>query len=171
MLSAEFFSAISSYRVLNTQPQPFIRPSGVNYPIPEEEFLTVLSGGSAVLNLAFGHEWAVSDKMALLWGFRTDFASIPNYSDGFELYMNNIAFDLYHLTLGYTLNLKKSGLNVGLDYAFSGTRADQTIANFDQPALIYNFEPVEQYDTRYRYNGLSLIVGFTQEFGGSKKSN
>jgi hypothetical protein len=169
MLSSEFFSAISNYRVLNTTLQPFLRPSGVDYPIPEDEFMTVLSSASAVLNIGIGHQWSVTDKMDILWGFRTDFAAEPNFGDGLEMYMNNISFDIYHLTLGYALKLKKSGLNFGFDYAFSGTRSSGTVANFDQPERIYNFQDAIQYDGFYRYNGLSLIVGFTQEFGGEKE--
>lgn len=169
MLSSEFFSAISNYRVLNTTVQPFLRPSGVDYPIPEDEFMTVLSSASAVLNIGIGHQWSVTDKMDILWGFRTDFAAQPNFGDGLEMYMNNISFDIYHFTLGYALKLKKSGLNFGFDYAFSGTRSSGTVANFDQPERIYNFQDAIQYDGSYRYNGLSLIVGFTQEFGGEKE--
>jgi hypothetical protein len=165
MLNTEFFSAISNYRVLNTESRPFIRPSGLSYPIPQDEFLTVLASGSAVMNFGFGHEWSFTDKMALLWGFRTDFAAEPEYTDGFEMYLNNITFDLYHVTLGYAIKLKKSGLNFGLDYAFSGTNAIETISNFDQPERIYYALPTEQYNSSFRYNGLSLILGFTQEFG------
>ena len=136
-LAMEWFAPLSTYAVMQPESDEFIQ----NNPITgraydSAELLRVYDSMKSVVNAGIAVEHKLNDKFSGYAAFRTDFSN-ANYEDINGLALGFTDFNIYHFTLGASVNLNDRFLGVGFEYSH-GQRSD-----FPQ---IFNFPtaPVEQ---------------------------
>jgi len=147
--SAEWFSRIDPYRVLDTQ--PFIgQTSG------DTLILNVVADAAQVLNWGVGVEHNFNERTGVYGSFATDFSST---APGSETSASVTFWDLYHASLGTTFTVGQSVWTVGGILGFGG----QEIGGIDvipgDDEIISALE-----ETKLSIVSFTFILGFELEF-------
>jgi len=147
--SAEWFSRVDPYRVLDTQ--PFIgQTSG------DTLIFNVVADAEQVLNWGVGVEHDFNEQTGIYGSFATDFSSTAPESEA----NTSITFwDLYHASLGTTFTVGRSVWTLGGILGFGG----QTIEGID---LIPGDEEIGQAleETKLSVISFTFILGFELAF-------
>ncbi|MCK5208239.1 MAG: hypothetical protein KAQ79_09470, partial [Cyclobacteriaceae bacterium] len=154
-LSAEWFSAVQLYKVLESE--PFIAQS-----TGAEIHQTVVEDLQSVLNYGLGLEVFVNDKVSLFGSFSTDFSASTGDEDRFsELknVVNNTTFraDIYHMGFGTDIKTKFANLTIGATYANSKETVERKF-EIDE----VNASQTENADIRY--SRWLFLLGFEFPF-------
>jgi hypothetical protein len=163
-LAVEWFSPLSTYVLMQPESGVFIP----NDPITgggydSAEIIRVYDSMKNVVNTGLAIEQKFSEKWSGYAAFRTDFSN-ANFEDINGLFVGFTDLNIYHFSLGTSVNLNDRFIGIGLEYSH-GQRSD-----FPQ---IFNFptNPVEPGDiailrdrgTRKAiYNNFNLFFGVTQ---------
>lgn len=122
-LSGEYYFGIRQYDMMAPQSTPFVYPpqyEDSSY-IQEftQDFLLVQRKSKPVFNVGIGLEQKLFARLSLLAGFHTDFSSYdqPEHEDIFSNHGGN--WDLYHCSLGLSIQRQKQIISVGITYTFS----------------------------------------------------
>ena len=154
-LSAEWFSAVQLYKVLESE--PFIAQS-----TGAEIHQTVVEDLQSVLNYGLGLEVFVNEKVSLFGSFATDFSASTGDEDRFsELknVVNNTTFraDIYHMGFGTDIKTKFANLTIGATYANSKETVERKF-EIDE----VNASQTENADIRY--SRWLFLLGFEFPF-------
>jgi len=163
-LAVEWFSPLSTYVVMQPESDEFIQ----NNPITgraydSAELLRVYDSMQNVVNTGIAVEHKFSEKFSGYAAFRTDFSN-ANFSDISGLFLGFTDLNIYHFSLGASVNLNDRFIGIGFEYSH-GQRSDFT--------QIFNFPtaPVEAGDiailsdrgtSKAIYNNFNLFFGVTQ---------
>lgn len=162
MVSAEFFQRLKQYQVAVPHPEPFVRPSTFNFDIKAEEFLSVVYAADPVVNFSIGYEHNLSERLALLASFRTDFNALDDDLDaGYEIVMQSLYMDVYHLALGVSLKKGNTLTTLGFNYALGFDTRNDNFIRFDRPETIYRDVYVAPTGMKSSLHALAFVIGFT----------
>lgn len=176
-LSAEYFTGIDPYRLLEADESGNIINGLSGVTAHTGDWLTKVSGGKPVVNAAIGYSWTLKPHLRLMAGFRTDF----NYQKNFDYKEldsyreeQNIRVDLYHITGGLAWQIFGQDITTGLEYHV-GKRTDQPqLYNLSDPVEYNTIEQAPLQGTRNDnlaavFNSVSIYLGASFNFGREKK--
>ncbi len=153
--SAEWFSAIPSYLIL--QSEPFTGQS-----TGEELQMTIVDDLASVLNFGVGLEVFINENVSMFGSFATDFAAVKTEVDrilDFDGLINNTTFraDIYHMGFGTDIKTKFADLTIGATYANSRetVKRDFTIDDGQDPVTS---------DAQILYSRWRFLIGFSFPF-------
>jgi hypothetical protein len=147
-LSAEWFSSVAPYEVIELQPAVTQSTGAVYEPVFAQQF-------GAVLNGAIGLSHEFSDRVQGYTSFATDF-SANNTDQGSET-ASVSRWDIYHLGVGANLVVESVDLTLGLSYAWGNSDALR-IADFGVLQDGGGTSPAGTADLTYRR--LRFLLGF-----------
>lgn len=126
-----------------------------------------------ITNFSVGVSNQVNEKTLVIASFRTNFMAYknqPSEENTERQYL--LDSDRFHLTLGTNLNINRSAITVGLDFAFANRSNEALFNNYP------NIDLLNTFSSRFRNETLTLL--FTYEFllerfrtplGGSSEKN
>jgi hypothetical protein len=158
--SGEYFAPLEEYDIINPTDSLNINKSGVEY--NSSDLLGVKYSTQQILNGAIGMECIVAKRLSLLASFRTDFNTQKNKissQDNSSLVTSYI--DLYHTTLGCSVQKNKKSYIVGISYSFGELLSQKQFADFDRPTDASNLLGQSFTKATYYYKSLGLIFGVT----------
>lgn len=119
--STEYFKPINSYIIMEDTDDPFDGLSTNGF----SNSISVRGGNQGVLNLAVGCETKLREKVSLIWGFRTDFNQRKKSQDIETLQFLSTTPDVFHISVGSSVEIWSSKFSFGFDYGF-GRKTDDT---------------------------------------------
>ena len=153
--SAEWFSAIPSYLIM--QSEPFTGQS-----TGEELQMTIVDDLSSVLNFGVGLEVFINENLSMFGSFATDFAAVETDVDriaDFDGLINNTTLraDIYHMGFGTDIKTKFADLTIGATYANARetVKRDFTIDDGQDPVTS---------DAEILYSRWRFLIGFSFPF-------
>jgi hypothetical protein len=158
--SGEYFAPLEQYDIINPTDSLNINKSGVEY--NSSDLLGVTYSAQQILNGALGLEYSLSKNFRLLGSFRTDFNTQKNKitsQDNSSIVTSYI--DLYHATLGCSVQKNKKSYIVGVSYSFGELMSQKQFADFDYPTDASNLLGQSFKKAKYYYKSLGLIFGIT----------
>lgn len=160
----EWFAPISTYVVLQPERGNFILNDPATLtPMDSAERLRVYDSMKSVFNAGVALEQKLNDKLTGYAAIRTDFSN-ANYEDINGLAVGFTDFNIYHFTLGASMNVDNTFIGVGMEYSH-GERSDfPQLFNF--PSGSVEPDDVVLFDKRGTskaiYNNFNLFFGITQ---------
>lgn len=158
--SGEYFAPLEKYDIINPTDSLNINKSGVEY--NSADLLGVEHSTQQILNGAIGLEYSLTNRLSLLGSFRTDFNTQKNKitsQDNSSIVTSYI--DLYHATLGCTLQKNKKSYIIGVSYSFGELLSQKQFADFNNPTDASNLLGQSFSKAKYYYKSLGLIFGIS----------
>jgi len=162
-ISAEYFSRINTYKIMEPEAEPFIYPTSyldsANFKPLIDSYLNVENIARPVLNAAIGFSHVFFKQLTLLLGFSTDFSSYT--SDGKDELMHGFGgWNIYHFSSGVSYHRQKHTITLGLSYALTPSKnvPPYTIIN-QSPASSSALMSAQSY---------SIVLGYTYYFTRSE---
>lgn len=175
--SLEFFAPISEYKMVEAELNTNITSEYIYDTLSNKDWTSYAYASNAVINVAVGYSWKLSNDLIFMNALRTDFSSI-NYADlgKYEDYnhIRTTYYNIYHYSGGVEFSLKNNRLVAGADIAFGYQKNLQQIANFSDPVEYEESTgralqgPLENEMDMY-YIGISVYIGATLNF--TRKDN
>jgi hypothetical protein len=162
-LKLSYFSRVKPYQLIEADP-----PANDidNFYPTDPRFYQMSSAHKHTLNFALGIERRVSEDIAVLVGFNTDFNYMPHeeITDVITYHKSLSYLDLYQVNGGINWFRDKFNLILGLSfqYGYNYGRAQQ-INLKDPKDNLGLFGPI-QYNTENHYLRINLVFGFTYLF-------
>ena len=160
---ASFFTKVKKYALLKPDKESSVLSSKPL--INEAEASNLFMANRFLVNGAIAVQHTVSKGLVLNLGFRTDF----NYLDRAALdadtsFIPGVStWDIYHISGGVILKMKKVDINVGLSYSFGSEKNLVRYFDMNDPSLV----PGHSLSTnkgQAAYNQIGLLLGFTYYF-------
>ncbi len=168
-LTAEYFASLKPYRVVEAEE---LRSS-----LQGREWLTFVSGGRAILNVAAGYNVYLRENLQLMGGFRTDFNARKDLDlSPFEeaKKIKGLTLDIYRFSGGMIFTFKGQDIIMGVQYSIGREAGREQFANLAEP-VEYNEEigmPLQgtpHDNMRILSNNLNFYFGATFNFNSSKQ--
>ena len=165
VFSAEYFTRINTYHLLEPSSQPFLYPTSyldsADIKPLIDSYLHVENASRPVLNAGIGISQAVFKQFTLLLGAYTDFTSYEKPVEADELLHGSGSFDIYHLSIGSSYHKQKHTVTLGFSYAI--TPSEQI-----PPYAIINQTPEVTSTARLTARSYSVVLGYTYYFARSE---
>jgi len=164
-LTMEWFAPLSTYAVMQPESGNFrLNSPGTVRPYDSAELLKIYDSMKSVFNVGVAVEHKMNDKLTGFAAFRTDFSN-ANYEDIHGLAIGYTDFDIYHYTLGGSMNVDETFLSIGLEYSH-GKRTDfPRIFNFPSGVVEPNQVLITERGTcEALYNNFNLFFCVTHLF-------
>ncbi|MBI1224069.1 MAG: hypothetical protein GC192_02420 [Bacteroidetes bacterium] len=113
-LSAEYFSKIRNYKIIDEKDDPFNGLANGEY---VQETL-VQQGNRSVLNVAVGLQTRIRKEQSLIMGFRTDFNQREIDQKLQTLSFLSTTPSVYHFSFGGLFKMNNNQFSAGVDYSF-----------------------------------------------------
>jgi len=166
--STEYFAGIDEYKMIDgtksVEDENFVG----------SDFLTHYYATIPIMNFGFGYKHLFSETIEGLMGFKTDFDATKIIEKEFvdkeiPISLNQNHLNLYHLTSGVKMNVKKGSFIVGLEYIFGYVKNLPQYANFKD--VNYNgskellgLQGQINDNMSIAYNSFGLYLGFSFGF-------
>jgi len=150
-LTAEWFDAVGSYQVLETQPIP-ARDTVLTLPIMDQR--------KSVTNFALGVQQEFNPKLQGYASFRTDFSAATG-SETSSVTLST--WDIYHLAAGLAFPIGTSEFTVGGVYAFGSEPREQGVALIPDEAEDGD-ELILPQDITAKFRRITFVLGFSIVF-------
>ncbi len=164
-LAMEWFAPISTYAVMQPAGGNFILndPTQIK-PFDSADLLKVYDSMQGVFNIGIAVEHKMNDKLTGYAAVRTDISN-ANFEDIQGLYLGYTDFNIYHYTLGGSMDLDDTSISLGFEYSH-GARSDfPRIFNFPSGVVEPNDVVTAPRGTcEALYNNFNLFFGVTQRF-------
>jgi hypothetical protein len=161
VLSAEYFSRINTYHLLEPSSEPFVYPTSyldsVNLKPVIESYLHVENASRPVLNAGIGFSQKVFKHFTLLLGAHTDFTSYDKPPEADQLLHGSGGFNIYHFCTGSSYHKQKHTITVGFSYAV-------TPSEHIPPYTIINQTPEFTEKALLSARSYSIVLGYTYYF-------
>jgi hypothetical protein len=162
--AAEWFTPLSPYVVMQPESDNFIRnnPQSIR-PINSAVILRVFDAMKNTFNVGLAVEHKLNEKFMGYAAVRTDFSN-ADYGEIEGLTLGYTDFNIYHFTVGTSLELNDTFIGLGFEYSHAERSDFPQIFNFPSGAA----EPgdIVLYGTRgickAVYNNFNLFFGITQ---------
>lgn len=173
----EYFFGLDPYRFLTATVNPNVTIPSSFQTLTPKDWLSYVSGARPVTNIAIGYKAVLNKDLLILTGFKTDFSYMNNYKfDGYEEYKNlsDFEYNVYHITGGLLYNFLGHKFFTGVQYSIGNMKDMKQLVNLSDP-VEYNeveqaaLQGVRMNSMKYNYNGLSLFLGVTFNFGDKSK--
>jgi hypothetical protein len=164
-LAMEWFAPLATYAVMQPASGSFILNDPFTIkPFDSADLLKVYDSMKSVFNVGVAVEHKLNDKLTGYAAIRTDISN-ANYEDIQGLALGYTDFNIYHYTLGASMNLDDTFISVGLEYSH-GLRSDfPRIFNFPTGVVEPNQIVASERGTcEARYNNFNLFFGVTKLF-------
>jgi hypothetical protein len=165
-LAAEYFGRIGLYEMIQSEAKNVFFPSTVSQ--SPRDLLSFYSFADPVLNIGFGMDWDVNERLSFLLGLRTDYSYSNRPPREFDpSKMSLIAspnFDLYHSSLGLSWKRKASLFTVGMNYSFAYKQRVKSFINFAQPNYDQFLIGESRSISSITSNAFTLLIGYTYYF-------
>ena len=163
-IAAEWFAPLSTYVVMQPESDNFIRNNPVIIrPRDSAELLRVYDTMKSVFNAGIAVEQKLNDKFTGYVAFRTDFSN-ANFEDIDGLFLGFTDFNIYHFTLGTSVEMDNTFIGVGFEYSHGQKSDFHQIFNF--PTGQVQPDDIALFGTRGTskaiYNNFNLFFGVTQ---------
>jgi long-subunit fatty acid transport protein len=177
-VSAEWFDKISLYNIMSPEGEVFKRPATLN--LDSKKFLELNASNKSVTNFAVGVEHALSDKVSLSTGFRTnnsfyDKVFDDRINDRNKRNVNNnplnldiSSWNIYHVVIGGTFKQERRDLSIGLNFSWADEGAIKQFANFDQPTES-TFLLGQKLTTTADFFSYGILLGYTFRIRSSEQ--
>jgi len=162
-ISAEYFSGINSYNIMEPDAEPFLYPTSyldsADIKPLIDSYLNVENIARPVLNAAIGFSQVIYKQLTLVLGASTDFSSYT--SDGTDELMHGYGgWNIYHFSSGFSYHKQKHTITLGLSYAI-------TPSENIPPYTIINQNPAVT-TARMSAQSYSIVLGYTYYFTRSE---
>ncbi|MCX6281237.1 MAG: hypothetical protein NTU51_04685 [Bacteroidetes bacterium] len=130
-VSAEYYSKISSYYIMQPGNEAFVYPSsirdssGISRKI--DQYLYMGAAAKPVFNVGIGFNQALGKKFNLIMGAHTDYSSYTPPDEINELIPKTGSWDLYYVSTGLSYHNVRQTLTLGFSYGFSPVKEIQPI--------------------------------------------
>ncbi len=165
-IGAEYFARI--------KPKIVVAPNNTHFVIinPSNEdlsangkliLLTTYQQSKPIFNFGISINKKLSEKITSYFNFRTDYSTVVDNSDEF-IYVNNEAWNIYHITLGAMYKAKKTLIGTSIQYSFSRDKNIIGFTNLNSNPLQHNeMFLINDSPTNMNivYNRLLISVGIT----------
>lgn len=173
--TAEYFSRIRPYKFVTAQENSNSTIPSVYEGLMPKDWLSYVSGAKPILNIALGYKWELNQDLLLLTGFKTDFSYMNNFDfEDFEEYNNLAVFDhnVYHFSGGLLYRFLGHRFFTGIQYSTGSRKGMEQLVNLSDPVEWNEIEQaalqgVRNNNMNYYYNGISLFLGVTFNFGNN----
>ena len=159
-VSAEYFSRIGTYHLLEPDAEPFLYPpayiDSANVKPLIDSYLHVENGARPLFNVGIGFSQVIYKQLNLLLGASTDFSSYDNSSGANELLNSFGNWNIYHFSAGASYQRQKHTLTLGLSWAV-------TPSEYIPPYTVINQDP-ETGDAYLHSQSASVVLGYTYHF-------
>jgi hypothetical protein len=159
--TAQLFSGIAEYNIMEPESTAFVRPSDVYEEFTADEFLTVTTRARAVVNVALAYEKRINDMLTINVSARTDNSYFEDESRASVTTVSD--WDLYHVTGGVNLEKERSMLTIGLIGSFGKNDEYLQDGNLDNPDDNLLLGGALQL-AESRYSAIGILLGFTYRF-------
>ncbi|MFT7605032.1 MAG: hypothetical protein ACI8VT_002625 [Saprospiraceae bacterium] len=163
--SVEYFKGIDIYTLIEDTDDPF---NGLAPGAPENTVL-VKTGNRRVINFSIGGQTKLREKISLIWGFRTDFNQREISQDIKSLQFLSTTPNIYHFSIGNSLELWNSLISFGLDYGFGRKKDDTQLVDFSNINSENLFELTGNGSVVSRFQSLNFILAYDFRFKKKKK--
>jgi len=163
--SAEFFTAIKKYKLIEAAPDAFVRPASDFEELASDDFLTVYEAAKPVFNFAIGYEHDFSKRFGITAGFRTNFSSYDpevRNNEYRNIQPQLTTWDIYYTTVGFTFKNDRNDLTLGLQFGY-GKGSQRQYANLTNPEEGNLLQGVLE-DVTASYKSLGFIFGYNYIF-------
>lgn len=161
--AVEYFKGIDNYTIIDDADDPF---DGLAPNAPDNEVL-VATGNRRVINVAVGCETQLREKLSIIWGFRTDFNQRQIDQDTKSLQFLSTTPNIYHVSLGSSLELWRSKFSFGLDYGFGRKKDDTQLVDFGNVNAENLFDFTGNGSVISSFQSINFILAY--DFGYKKK--
>ena len=173
--TAEYFSKIRPYKFVTAKENSNSTIPSVYEDLMPKDWLSYVSGAKPILNIALGYKWELNQDLLLLTGFKTDFSYMNNFDfEDYEEYNNLAVFDhnVYHFSGGLLYKFLGHRFFTGIQYSTGSNNGMEQLVNLSDPVEWNEIEQaalqgVRNNNMNYSYNGLSLFLGVTFNFGNN----
>jgi hypothetical protein len=165
-VACEFFAPISTYVVMQPHSSQFIQNDPIRFDeedIDSADLLKVYDAMKTVFNFGFALEHKFNDKVSGYTAFRTDYSN-ANYEDIHGLAIGFTDLNIYHCTIGGSLELEDKFIGIGFEYSFGSRNDFKQIFNFPtgelEPsdiAILSNRGTCQAF-----YSNFNIFFGVTQ---------
>ncbi len=159
--SAQYFTAMDPYNVMEAESSAFVRPSDLYSEFTSDEFLIVQSGAKSVFNIAVGYEKKLTDILSLSLSARTDNSYFIKEEQGTSTTMTD--WDILHFTGGVNIDKERSSLTLGLLGSFGRNNEYSQEGNLEDPDESLLLGGALEV-TEARYSAIGLLLGYTYRF-------
>jgi hypothetical protein len=161
VVSAEYFSRINTYHLLEPESEPFVYPTSyldsASIKPLIDSYLHVENASRPVLNAGIGFSQLVSKQLTLLLGAYTDFSSYDKPPEADELLHGSGSFNIYHFSTGVSYHKQKHTVTLGLSYAV-------TPSKHIPPYTVINPSPEVTKEALLSARSYSIVLGYTYYF-------
>lgn len=168
LFSVEYFAPIEKYKSIDNS-------RVANFYIDDykagSDFLTFYYASESVVNFGFGIKQAITDKLFVLGGFKTDFSSYlrDNNIDNKKYRYQTFTTDLYHFSLGIQFELLRTTFLLGTEYATGFSLNEYQFANYTYPGVYSpdHYIALQDYpknDMKFNTSKIGLYVGVSLNF-------
>jgi hypothetical protein len=161
VFSAEYFTRISTYHLMEPSSEPFLYPTSyldsADIKPLIDSYLHVENASRPVLNAGIGISQVIFKQLSLLLGAYTDFSSYDNPPEAKELLHGSGLWDIYHFSAGASYHRKKHTMTLGLSYAVTPSR-------HVPPYTIINQSPEITNEALLYAKSYSIVLGYTYYF-------
>jgi len=164
-LAMEWFAPVATYTVMQPESGTFrLNNPATIRPYDSAELLKVYDSMKSIFNVGVAVEHKMNERLTGYAAMRTDFSN-GNYEDIHGLNLGYTDFDIYHYTLGGSMNVDDTFLSIGLEYSH-GKRTDfPRIFNFPSGVVEPNqFIVSERGTCEALYNNFNLFFCVTHLF-------
>lgn len=162
-LTAEYWTSIGEYAVLQPEPSEFFRGSAATL-VGSEEFLKVSTGARSVFNVAVAFETELKQHMRLHTSFRTDFSYRLPYDYSYRRIVPEItSWDIYHITGGLSFEREKSVLSIGVLLGFGRSDRHREQGNLDNITEA-EFVKGNAVAINANYSSIGILLGYRFDF-------
>jgi len=150
--AVEYFNSVNEFDLISSSPK------GVQALVNGEEEFALKDSRKRIFNINLGWEIVINEKFRYLGGLRTNFNFNEQPADYTSPRLHFSYFDIYHITNGLKINVKRSNFTMGFDYAFSYNDGLPPLA--DLSANSSHMMPVT--NSAVAYNNVTIL--FTYNF-------
>jgi len=163
--SVEYFKGIDKYFVIDGSDDPFngFTSNGERIPVLVE------AGNKRVLNVAVGGQTKLTKKVSLIWGFRTDFNQREIDQNSSSAQFLSTTPNVFHFSIGNSLDILDSKFSYGLDYGFGGKKDDTQLVDFSNVNSSNLFEFAGDGSVISEFQSISFILAYDFRFRKKRK--
>ncbi len=174
----EFFFGLDPYRFLIATVNPNASIPSSFQTLTPKDWLSYVSGARPVTNIAIGYKAVLKKDLLILTGFKTDFSYMNKLKfTGYEEYKNlaDFEYNVYHITGGLLYSFLGHKLFTGIQYSIGNMKDMKQLVNLSDPVEYNEIEQaalqgVRMNSMNYKYDGLSLFLGVTFNFGNNSQN-
>jgi len=171
LFTAEYFFGIKEYQYIEASDDS--GEDGYHFaPIGAEEWLSFNAVHRPVFNAGMAFKQIVNERLTISGGFRTDFKYTDPADDPGFLELNKkatYAINVYHLNSGFSRNLKRGSVTMGMQFSYGQEKRQNQIVNLSEPVefisnLVMPLTGPVNDQVLVRYFDVSLYFGFLFNF-------